>query len=56
MRKTIAERLVKSATEAPHFSLSVDCDISEINKIRENVNKGDTNISINDFIIKHQQH
>ena len=52
MRKTIAERLVKSATEAPHFFLSVDCDILEINKIRENVNKGDTNISINDFIIK----
>ena len=52
MRKTIAERLVKSATEAPHFFLSVDCDISEINKIRENVNKGETNISINDFIIK----
>ena len=52
MRKTIADRLVKSATEAPHFFLSVDCDISEINKIRENVNKGDTNISINDFIIK----
>ena len=52
MRKTIAERLVKSATEAPHFFLSVDCDISEINKIRENINKGDTNISINDFIIK----
>ena len=52
MRKTIAERLVKSATEAPHFFLSVDCDISEINKIRENVNKGVTNISINDFIIK----
>ena len=52
MRKTIAERLVKSASEAPHFFLSVDCDISDINKIRENVNKGDTNISINDFIIK----
>ena len=52
MRKTIAERLVKSVTEAPHFFLSVDCDISEINKIRENVNKGNTNISINDFIIK----
>ena len=52
MRKTIAERLVKSVTEAPHFFLSVDCDISEINKIRENVNKVDTNISINDFIIK----
>ena len=52
MRKTIADRLVKSATQAPHFFLSVDCDISEINKIRSNVNKGDTNISINDFIIK----
>ena len=52
MRKTIADRLVKSATQAPHFFLSVDCDISEINKIRKNVNKGDTNISINDFIIK----
>ncbi len=52
MRKTIAERLVKSASEAPHFFLSVDCDISEINKIRENVNKGDTKVSVNDFIIK----
>lgn len=52
MRKTIAERLVKSATEAPHFFLSVDCDISEINKIRENVNKGDIKVSVNDFIIK----
>ncbi len=52
MRKTIADRLVKSASEAPHFFLSVDCDISEINKIRENVNIGDTKISVNDFIIK----
>ena len=52
MRKTIADRLVKSASEAPHFFLSVDCDISEINKIRENVNKGDIKISVNDFIIK----
>ena len=52
MRKTIADRLVKSASEVPHFFLSVDCDISEINKIRENVNIGDTKISVNDFIIK----
>ena len=52
MRKTIADRLVKSASEAPHFFLSVDCDILEINKIRKNVNKGDTKISVNDFIIK----
>ena len=52
MRKTIADRLVKSASEAPHFFLSVDCDISEINKIRENVNKGDIKVSVNDFIIK----
>ncbi|MDA9734107.1 pyruvate dehydrogenase complex dihydrolipoamide acetyltransferase [SAR116 cluster bacterium] len=52
MRKIIADRLVKSATEAPHFFLSVDCDISEINKIRKNVNIADTKISVNDFIIK----
>ena len=27
MRKTIAERLVKSKNEAPHFYLSLDCNI-----------------------------
>jgi pyruvate/2-oxoglutarate dehydrogenase complex dihydrolipoamide acyltransferase (E2) component len=27
MRKTIAERLVKSKNEAPHFYLSLDCNL-----------------------------
>ena len=38
MRKTIAERLVKSKNEAPHFYLSLDCNIDQLLKIRSMIN------------------
>ena len=38
MRKTIAERLVKSKNEAPHFYLSIDCNIEELLKARSSIN------------------
>ena len=34
MRKIIAERLVQSKNEAPHFYLSLDCKIDQLLKIR----------------------
>ena len=55
MRKTIADRLVKSKTEAPHFYLSLDCNIDELLKVRALINSKSNEeykISVNDMIIK----
>ena len=55
MRKTIAERLVKSKNEAPHFYLSLDCNIDELLKVRKTLNSNSNDeykISVNDMIIK----
>ena len=55
MRKTIADRLVKSKNEAPHFYLSLDCNIDELLKVRKTINSKSNNeykISVNDMIIK----
>ena len=55
MRKTIADRLVKSKTEAPHFYLSLDCNIDELLKVRKSLNlksNDEYKISVNDMIIK----
>ena len=55
MRKTIAERLVKSKNEAPHFYLSLDCNMDELLKVRTTLNSksnGEYKISVNDMIIK----
>jgi pyruvate dehydrogenase E2 component (dihydrolipoamide acetyltransferase) len=55
MRKTIAERLVKSKNEAPHFYLSIDCNIEQLLKARSTINSNSNDkykISVNDMIIK----
>ena len=55
MRKTIAERLVKSKNEAPHFYLSIDCNIEQLLKARSSINSKSNDeykISVNDMIIK----
>ncbi len=55
MRKTIAERLVKSKNEAPHFYLTLDCNIDELLKVRQIINSKSNDeykISLNDMIIK----
>ena len=55
MRKTIAERLVQSKIEAPHFYLSLDCNIDQLLKIRSMINLKSNDkykISVNDMIIK----
>ena len=55
MRKVIAERLTYSKKEVPHFYLSVDCNVDDLVKGRELINKDldlENKISINDIIIK----
>ena len=59
MRKVIARRLVESKREAPHFYLTVDCEIDELLKVRKDLNgrspESGANayrISVNDFVIR----
>ncbi len=55
MRKTIAERLVKSKHEAPHFYETIDCKIDKLLACRSDINQElsiESKISLNDFIIK----
>ncbi|MCC6947881.1 MAG: pyruvate dehydrogenase complex dihydrolipoamide acetyltransferase [Bradyrhizobiaceae bacterium] len=61
MRKTIATRLVQAKQTIPHFYLTVDLDIGQLLKLREEANASaprdkDGNpafkLSVNDFVIK----
>jgi len=56
MRKVIANRLLQSKREVPHYYLSVTCNVDELIKYRSILNKKlekeGTKLSVNDFIIK----
>jgi pyruvate dehydrogenase E2 component (dihydrolipoamide acetyltransferase) len=54
MRKVVAERMVHSKSNVPHFYLSVDCEIDELLKVRSSLNERleDGKLSVNDFIIR----
>ena len=55
MRKVIADRLVQSKLDAPHFYLGIECQIDSLLSFRAEINKEadpDLKISVNDFIIK----
>lgn len=55
MRKVIAKRLMEAKQTVPHFYLTVDCDIDDLLKAREQINKqanGAYKLSVNDFVIK----
>ncbi len=55
MRQTIAKRLVESKTNAPHFYLSIDCNIDDLLLFRKKVNDEfpeEGKISLNDIIVK----
>ena len=52
VRKVIAQRLLNSVNEAPHFFLSVDCNLTKINELRKQINTDKLKISVNDFIVK----
>ena len=54
MRKVIAQRMVESKTQVPHFYLTMDCELDELLKIRKSLNEAqeDVKISVNDFVIR----
>ena len=53
MRKVIAERLLASKLEIPHFYLTVECKMDNLLKLREQLNlTAKSKLSINDFIVK----
>lgn len=54
IRKTIAERMYKSISEIPHFTLYVEIDISNLKSLKDKLNKEieGKKISYTDLIIK----
>lgn len=56
IRGVIAKRLLESKTTIPHYYLTVDVNMDQINKLRSKFNKqlekDGVKLSINDFIIK----
>ncbi|MFV0477735.1 MAG: 2-oxo acid dehydrogenase subunit E2 [Parahaliea sp.] len=54
MRRTIATRLQASKQNAPHFRLSMDCEIDKLLAVRKQINDNHPGlkISVNDFLVK----
>ncbi len=57
MRRVIAQRMVESKTQAPHFYLHVELDAAPLLQLRSQANEslaptGTHKLSINDFILK----
>ena len=54
MRKVIAQRMVESKTQVPHFYLTMDCELDELLSIRKVLNAAqeEVKISVNDFVIR----
>lgn len=57
MRKIIAERLLASKTQIPHFYLNIEVDAGELLRLRGQINialekSGEVRLTINDFILK----
>jgi len=56
MRRTIAERLLASKTQIPHFYLSVEVDAAPLARLRKDINaaaeaSGGPKVTVNDFIL-----
>ncbi|MBV9078896.1 MAG: pyruvate dehydrogenase complex dihydrolipoamide acetyltransferase [Methylobacteriaceae bacterium] len=61
MRKTVAKRLTESKQTVPHFYLTLDVELDELMRLREQLNAGAPKdregkpafkLSVNDFVIK----
>ncbi|MBI3008445.1 MAG: 2-oxo acid dehydrogenase subunit E2, partial [Candidatus Omnitrophica bacterium] len=52
MRKIIASRMAKSKSEAPHFYITTEIDMSKCILEREEINKGGAKVSYNDFFAR----
>ena len=56
MRRTIAERLLASKTQIPHFYLTIEIDAAPLAKLRKDLNAaaeaaGTAKVTVNDFIL-----
>jgi pyruvate dehydrogenase E2 component (dihydrolipoamide acetyltransferase) len=56
MRRTIAERLLISKTQIPHFYLTMEVDAAPLSKLRKEINAaaeaaGSPKITVNDFVL-----
>lgn len=56
MRRTIAERLLASKTQIPHFYLTMEIDAAPLTRLRKEINtaaeaSGTPKVTINDFIL-----
>ncbi|MDG7057078.1 MAG: pyruvate dehydrogenase complex dihydrolipoamide acetyltransferase [Wolbachia endosymbiont of Penenirmus auritus] len=54
MRQVIAQRLIESKQNIPHFYLTVDCRVDKLISLKNEINSADENnkVTINDLIIK----
>ncbi len=61
MRKAIAERMMESKRAAPHFYLTIDCEVDSLLDIRQEITSrsggdaeegGGLQLSVNDFVIR----
>ncbi|XP_022705295.1 dihydrolipoyllysine-residue acetyltransferase component of pyruvate dehydrogenase complex, mitochondrial-like [Varroa jacobsoni] len=54
MRQTIAKRLTESKQQIPHYSLTIEIEMDQVLKMREELNVAldQGKLSINDFIVK----
>ncbi len=52
MRKVIAQRMAEVKPGVPHFYVTVDIDMEEAVKVREQAKAAEVKISINDLIVK----
>ncbi|MFP6748251.1 MAG: pyruvate dehydrogenase complex dihydrolipoamide acetyltransferase [Alphaproteobacteria bacterium] len=55
MRKTIARRMSESKQQAPHFYLTMDCELDALLALRQELNEGADGafkLSVNDLVIK----
>lgn len=56
MRRTIAERLLASKTQIPHFYLTIEIDAAPLSKLRKEINAaaeaaGSPKVTVNDFVL-----
>jgi len=52
MRRVIAQRLTEVKPGVPHFYLTVDIEMAEALKIRDEANALETKVSVNDIVVK----
>lgn len=52
MRKAIAQRLQQSKATIPHFYLTQEIDAEPLFSLREQLKKGEVNVTFNDFVVR----